>query len=242
MTQTESNEPIARAAYEELADLYAAKIETKAHNAYYERPATLALLPEVKGSRVLDAGCGPGKYAEILLSRGAASILCLDASEKMLGHAKARNGDKVEFRLADFGQPMPFLESASFDLVLSPLALDYVKDWHGVFGEFFRALKPGGRFVFSLNHPFLDYMNEKSENYFHTERTGCTWYGFGKPVFVPTFRRPLSEVFSPLIDAGFQIEKVVEPLPTEDFRREAPQDYAKVLRRPCFICIRARKA
>ena len=53
-----------------LADDYARLIDTKPHNAYYERPATLALLPDVNGMHVLDAGCGPGIYAEELLKRG----------------------------------------------------------------------------------------------------------------------------------------------------------------------------
>jgi 2-polyprenyl-3-methyl-5-hydroxy-6-metoxy-1,4-benzoquinol methylase len=52
--------PIALEAYEELAESYAALVDTKPHNALYERPATLSLLPEVRGKRVLDAGCGPG--------------------------------------------------------------------------------------------------------------------------------------------------------------------------------------
>ncbi len=63
--------PVALAAYEKLAENYAALIDTKPHNAFYERPATLSLLPSVRGKRVLDAGCGPGAYTEILLKRGA---------------------------------------------------------------------------------------------------------------------------------------------------------------------------
>jgi hypothetical protein len=51
-------------AYEELAKPSAAPVDTKPHNAYYERPATLSLLPDVAGLNVLDAGCGPGAYSE----------------------------------------------------------------------------------------------------------------------------------------------------------------------------------
>jgi 2-polyprenyl-3-methyl-5-hydroxy-6-metoxy-1,4-benzoquinol methylase len=65
-----NDDPIALDAYETLAEAYASVIDTKPHNAYYERPATLSLLPEVRGKRVLDAACGPGVYAEWLLSRG----------------------------------------------------------------------------------------------------------------------------------------------------------------------------
>lgn len=61
---------IAFDAYEKLADAYAAMVDTKPHNAYLERPATLSLLPNVKGKRVLDAGCGPGVYSEWLVKHG----------------------------------------------------------------------------------------------------------------------------------------------------------------------------
>jgi SAM-dependent methyltransferase len=57
-------EPIAFEAYETLAEPFVARVDTKPQNAYYEGPATLALLPDVRGKRVLDAGCGPGAYAE----------------------------------------------------------------------------------------------------------------------------------------------------------------------------------
>ena len=53
--------PLALEAFEQLAEAYARLVDTKPHNAYYERPATLSLLPDVAGLRVLDAGCGPGK-------------------------------------------------------------------------------------------------------------------------------------------------------------------------------------
>jgi len=71
-----NDEPIAVDAYEILAEAYASVVETKPHNPYYERPATLSLLPEIKGKRVLDAACGPGIYSEWLLSRGAAVHPC----------------------------------------------------------------------------------------------------------------------------------------------------------------------
>src|ERR671932_2590588 len=69
--------------YEAFAERYAAAVETKAHNVYYERPATLSLLPNVQGVRVLDAGCGPGIYTEWLLLHGAQVVAC-DVTPKML--------------------------------------------------------------------------------------------------------------------------------------------------------------
>ena len=59
--------------YDQLAEAFAARVDTRAYNAHYERPATLSLLPPVAGQRVLDAGCGPGAYCDWLAAPGAVS-------------------------------------------------------------------------------------------------------------------------------------------------------------------------
>lgn len=107
-------EPIALEAYEALAESYAAKIETKPHNAYYERPATLALLPDVTGLHVLDAGCGPGVYAEWLLEHGAARVVAIDASPKMVKLTRQRVNERAEVRVTDLSKPLDFLTDDSF--------------------------------------------------------------------------------------------------------------------------------
>ncbi len=235
-----SDRPSPLEAYEELAEAYAALIDTKPHNAYYERPATLSLLPEVTGLRVLDAGCGPGVYSEWLIANGA-EVVSIDASPKMVNLANQRLGGGADVRLADLGKPLD-LGNSTFDVVLAPLVMDYIKNWQSTFEEFFRILKTGGRFVFSASHPFSDYLYFQSENYLQTEAVGSVWRGF-RPlkVFVPSYRRPLSGMFGPLTAVGFKIEKIVEPMPTEEFKTADPKHYEELSRMPAFICIRAIK-
>jgi SAM-dependent methyltransferase len=236
-----SDQPIALDAYEALAESYAAVVETKPHNAYYERPATLSLLPEVKGRRVLDAGCGPGVYSAWLVERGA-EVVAVDASPKMVELAKQRLGASADVRRADLGQPLDFLAGSSFDIVLSPLVLEYIEDWHVTFAEFYRVLRPGGRLVFSVSHPFSDYLLFKSSKYFETELVGSEWHGFESArVHMPSFRRSLEATLNPLLDAGFCLEKILEPKPTEEFKAADPRHYEELSRQPCFLCIRARK-
>jgi len=239
--------PIALDAYEALAERFAATIETTPYNAYLERPATLSLLPDVKGKHILDAGCGPGLYAEILLDRGA-MVTAIDVSPTMVYFAKQRLGNRATICQANLEEPLDFMVDNSVDLVLSALVLDYVKDWTPLFIEFSRILRDGGYFIFSTEHPFSKFAYKEhpkreilSENYFEKEYVEYLWSGFEKPVLVPSYRRPLSTFFDCLDSAGFCFEKLVESRPTEDFKRHAPQSYEKTSRNPSFLCIRARK-
>jgi len=235
------DKPIALDAYEILAEAYASVVDTKPHNAYYERPATLSLLPDVAGKRVLDAACGPGVYSEWLIARGA-EVVGIDASAKMIDLARRRLGETADVRYADLRKPLTFLDSESFDIVLSPLTMEYVEDWHSTFREFHRVLRRPGYLVVSVTHPFFDYNYFKSSNYFETELVGSVWRGFDTVrVHMPSYRRSLEATLNPLMDAGFCLEKILEPRPTEEFKRADPEDYEELLQQPSFLCIRARK-
>jgi SAM-dependent methyltransferase len=239
MAEGEREEKVARDAYEALAEAYAAAVDTKPHNAYYERPATLSLLPDVSGRRVLDAGCGPGVYVEWLLEHGA-EVVGFDVSETMVRLARQRVGDRAEIVLADLGAPLCFAGDQSFDVVISALALDYVRDWRRVLAEFHRVLCPSGWLIFSMGHPFSDFVLHGTDRYFDTELIEYTFIGFGSPIVIPGYRRSLSEVINSVLDAGFEVDRVLEPLPTDEFRVADPQKYRDLLRRPGFLCVRAR--
>jgi SAM-dependent methyltransferase len=232
--------PIALEAYEALADAYAGRIDTKPHNAYYERPATLSLLPEVRGKRVLDAGCGPGVYAEWLADHGA-QVTAVDVSPRMAAHARQRLGSKAEVRVADLNRPLTFLSDGSFDLIISALALDYLEDWRRVFAEFNRILVKNGHLVFSAGHPFGELIRNQSMNYFETQRTVMEWTGFGTKISMPYFYRPLQAMLNPLLESGFVLEKVLEPQPIEQFKAADAEDFEKLNRQPGFLCLRAMK-
>lgn len=234
------DKPIAFDAYEKLADAYAAMIDTKPHNAYLERPATLSLLPDVTGKRVLDAGCGPGVYSEWLVEHGA-EVVAVDASPRMVEHARDGLGDTVDVRVHDIREPLDFLEDDSIDIVVSSLVMDYFKDWVHVFREFHRVLVESGVFVFSTEHPFSKSLWHKSENYFATEKVEMLWTGFGVPVLMPSYRRPLEAIVEPLFKTGFLVERILEPRPTVEFREKEPEGYERLSKQPVFMCVRAKK-
>jgi SAM-dependent methyltransferase len=170
-----------------------------------------------------------------------ADVVALDISPKMVQFAKERLGEQAEVLQANLDQPLDFLENGSFDIVLSALALDYVQDVGNTFREFHRVLRQSGLFVFSVGHPFGEFILHPEGSYFETELVDCEWTGFDTPITMPSYRRPLGALLNPLIDAGFVLERILEPTPTERFREEEPEDYAKLHWRPGFLCIRAAK-
>jgi SAM-dependent methyltransferase len=233
-------EPIARDTYEDFAEDYAARVRTKSHNALIERPAMLSLLPDVTGMRVLDAGCGPGVYAEMLVNLGA-DVVALDVSLKMIEIARQSLGDRVSFHIANLEEPLDFLEDESFDLILSSLVLDYIYDWDNLLFEYIRLLRPGGIFVFSVGHPMADFRLPGSCNYFKIKKLEYTWTGFGKPVLMPFYRRSFEAMIGPLRRAGFAIDEVIEPKPVSECKESDPEVYETRSKRPTFICFRAQK-
>ena len=225
-------------AYEKLADAYAAQIDTKPHNAYLERPATLSLIPNVDGMKVLDAGCGSGSYAEWLVEHDA-EVVAVDASPRMLENARKRLKGRAETRLHDLRRPLDFLENNSIDLVLSSLVLDYIEDLVPVLREFRRVLKPDGTLVVSMGHPAsYPFMKIEVEDYFKVEKTEMTWKTWGEPVVMHSYRRPLQNITESLHEAGFLIERIIEAQPTEDYKKVDPESYERVSRRPAFINVK----
>ena len=223
--------------YESLAEKYAETVDTKPWNAYYDRPAVLSLLPDLTGANVLDAGCGSGWYAEQLLSRGA-HVTAFDFNAEFVRLTRARLGDGAKVLQANLAEPLDFANDGQFDLVLSALVLHYIRDWQPVFCEFHRILKPGAALIFSTHHPFMDWKLFKTDDYFATELLEDEWE-IGK---IRYYRRPLTAMSEALLSAGFAMERLLEPQPTDEFRRVHSEGYERLQKNPWFLCIRARKA
>ncbi len=232
--------------YDQFADRYAEYAKTKADNADYNFPAVTSLIENVVGARVLDAGCGYGIFTEWLLERQA-EVVAFDVTRRMVEMTQAAVGDRATVFRHDLHDPLDFAEAESFDWVICPLVLDYIKDWQAVFTEFARVLKSGGKFVFSSGHPFGDYVwlkyrAQKEVNYREIEEFITHWGGFGEPKpRIQFFRRPLSQTLNPIIAAGLYIDYILEPLPTEAYREKDPEGYKKRRQMPSFICVRAVK-
>jgi SAM-dependent methyltransferase len=208
-----------------------------AYNAHYDRPAVLAALGPVTGRRVLDAACGPGLYLRELLERGA-EVTAFDASPVMVRLARRRTAGRVRVDQAALGEPLPYPDGA-FDLIVCALAIHYASDRAAAFAEFYRVLRPGGAAVVSTQHPVMDWLR-KGGCYFQTILETDIWHTPSGDQPVRFWREPLSALCA-ATDAGFLIEKLIEPVPAETMRERYPEDYEKLRKEPGFLILRLLK-
>jgi len=224
--------------YEAMAEAFAQHAEDSAYNAHYDRPAVLEALGPVAGCAVLDAGCGPGLYAQALIEAGA-TVSGFDATEAMVALARARLGARAEIRRAFLGDALPYPDEA-FDRCVCALAIHYVADRAAAFAELHRVLRPGGALVVSTQHPTTDWLR-KGGSYFDRVLETDEWQGPFGPRDVGFWREPLTDLCASATDAGFVIDLLVEPRPAASMRDRYPDDYEDLLRRPAFLILRLRK-
>jgi ubiquinone/menaquinone biosynthesis C-methylase UbiE len=226
-------------AYAKLAKDYENNVDTESiAGAYYERPAMMNLLPHnMEKLAVLDAGCAAGWYSEQFLNLGA-DVTAIDLSPEMVEATRKRLGDKAKVMRHDLSEPLPFNDE-SFDLIVSSLTLHYIEDWELTFQEFQRVLKPGGQFVFSVHHPFMDFTSFKRPDYFTQELLEEEWNkkeaGRVKVVF---YRRPLQSIIN-VTAKYFTLKQIIEPQPIMEFKEKSPDWYEHLSRNPHFLIIEA---
>jgi SAM-dependent methyltransferase len=139
------------ARYDAVADFYAREFTTAGDPASL---ALLGLLGPPAGLRVLDAACGHGRMTRELARRGA-EVVGVDISAAMIGKAAAAEREQplgVRYVHADLGAT-GWLAPATFDAVTCHFGLSDIDDVDRALAAIGYALRPGGRFVFSILHP-----------------------------------------------------------------------------------------
>jgi SAM-dependent methyltransferase len=211
-----------------------------------EKPALLELLGSVAGLRLLDLGCGDAALGREALERGAAAYLGVEGSLNMLRLAEqtlaGTLGRVVHADLETWTAP-----AAAFDLVVSRLALHYLPSLAAAFQVAQAALVPGGRFVFSVEHPVLTSTDRGwrgegprqdwlVDDYFVTGRREAAWLG----AQVVKYHHTIEDYCLGLQQAGFVWDGLREARP-DPARFTDLANYQRRLRIPLFLLLAAHK-
>lgn len=219
-------------------------------NNLFEIPALFSMMPNLKDKTILDLGCGFGEHCKGFVESGAKKVIGIDISEKMLEIAKQENADS---KITYINMPMEniFELTVKFDIVISSLAFHYVEDFAGVVKNIYNLLNENGTFIFSQENPLCTCHSggqrwTKDENgnklYLNLSNYGIegeresTWFVDD----VKKYHRTFSSIINTLIETGFKIEKLIEPLPTEDLLKKYP-DYKDLFHKPDFLLVKCTK-
>jgi ubiquinone/menaquinone biosynthesis C-methylase UbiE len=213
----------------------------------------LRLLGDVRGRHVLVLGCGGGQDIAALAKMGAGRVTGVDLSSSQLEHARdllLREDLLTMTRLVHgSAENLDVIEDESVDIAASVHALNYVERADACFAETFRVLKRGGVFAFSVQHPADASTNDEPpygfEKPYFQEQSDWQWQALGGAQF-RSYYRTVAEWFALLTDAGFAVERLLEPPPSSDSEWAktgwaAMNDYAKYATVPGTLIFAARK-
>ncbi len=207
-----------------------------------------SVLPAFSQKTVLDLGCGYGWHCLYAYHHGAKAVLGIDSSQRMLEVAKKKAaGLPIVYRQ----MAMEDIQFAAkqFDIILSSLAIHYIKDIKPLFQGIYDCLADDGIFVFSVEHPV--YTAHGSQDFIYDEAGHIQHFpvdryfdeGIRHANFlqedVIKYHRTLTTYLTTLLQTGFILEAVMEPQPSQALLEQPGMK--DELRRPMMLIVRARK-
>lgn len=184
-------------------------------------PTVLAECGDLRGKRVLDAGCGEGRFGRILASHGAEAV-GLDPIAALIDKARTSANDGERYVVAA-GEQLPFGD-ASFDIVLFYLSLIDITTYRNAIDEAYRVLRPDGHLIAANvsnlasscqatvdgeTGKFVHYAIDQYQDEF--ART-LEWAGLR----IRNYHRPLSAYMDAYLSAGFVLKRFLEPMPQDE--------------------------
>jgi len=217
-----------RAVWDAVAEQFVGSTALPEYGPLAPTEETLHLLPDLRGRRVLELGCGSGHSLIYLARHGAAELWALDFSAVQIAHATALlHEHRVDARL--FRSPMeenPGIPIGYFDLIVSVYALGWTVDLTRTLSLVTGYLRPGGVLIFSWAHPVYRslgyeagrFVLERPYGSMEPERE-ADWRGAGPVVW---HVRRLGTFVNALVNAGLVVDRLLEP--DVDVTRAQPDD------------------
>jgi len=232
--------------------------EWEEHAAWWQRGFTAGADPEyveqivpmaaehIRGAdAVLDVGCGEGQISRLAAYVGASRVVGIDPTWAQLSVARSRGGPPRYCRSVADALPFPAL---SFDVVVACLVFEHIDAVDEALAEVGRVLRPGGRFLFFLNHPLLQapgsgWIDDRilDEQYWRIGPYLVEDHALeemDKDVYIPFVHRPLNRYVNAMAAAGLFIERLEEPAPPPGFLERA-DEYREAATIPRLLFMRA---
>jgi SAM-dependent methyltransferase len=202
----------------------------------------------LRGSRrVLDVGTGEGQVARLATTTGPATVVGIDPTWAQLEVARRRGGAPYYVRAEAAALPFP---DHAFDAVVACLVFEHVESVDAAIAEVGRVLRPGGRFLFFLNHPLLQV---PGSGWIDDRILGEQYWRVGpylvedssleeveKGVFIRFVHRPLSRYVNAMAANGLLVTAMEEPAPPPGFLARA-DEYREAASIPRLLFMRAEK-
>jgi ubiquinone/menaquinone biosynthesis C-methylase UbiE len=239
--------------WNQFADTYASQHFENGdlHKEVFLNSILFELMGELKGKRVLDAGCGEGYLSRLMAKRGA-QVTAVDYAPRMLEIARERTPDGLDIYYHNGNlEQLDLFNDGIFGLVVSNMVFQDLGDFESALKEIYRVIVPGGSFVMSILHPCFVTpksgweKNDRGEKiHWNVDRyfyEGAYEQKLGNEEKMILFHRTLTTYINTMVKTGFAIESIVEPKPSEEILKKHPS-FEEDFRCADFILFKLRKA
>lgn len=220
-------------------------------NELVEIPNIKEMLPDLKGKRILDLGCGNGGMSKYFIEQGAKSVLAIDLSSNMLNEAREKNSDEnITYVLLGM-EDISKIEG-KFDMVFSSLAFHYVQDYDKLVADIYNLLDNDGILLYSQEHPMATapkYHKEMKSSIFIDDKRYYVISDYNdngeRKLFwnvdgVIKYHRNISSIINTLIKNKYKLLEVKESIASKE-AIELNKKYENQMDRPYFLYIKASK-
>lgn len=226
-----------------------------------EWKAIKTIIPDLKGKRILDLGCGTGRFSFLFEELKPSQIIAVDLSEEMIEIGKKTAEEKesiIQFIKNDI-ENLSAVTSNSIDLIFSSTTLHYIKNLNNIMDEISRILIPGGTCILSVIHPVYsacypvshnngDFPKDEDWDVKYLDKSIRAyiqpWIEYNPEIenFLSySYHHTMSDYINSIVKSGLQIKELLEPMPPEDWKENSPGRYYGFIETPTYAIFRAEK-
>lgn len=225
-----------------------------------EWPSIKEIMPDIKGKKILDLGCGSGRFSFIFEEFSPKKILGVDLSSSMLAIAKLEaeklNSD-IEFQQNDI-EDFLLSDEQFYDFIFSSTTFHYIRDLESLFKSISLSLSDNGTCIVSFIHPVysahyplsngnrfptdedwkIQYLDTSERSYVQP------WIEYNHKIenFLSTsYHHTFSDYCNAILKSGLKIEEIREPLPPTEWKENFPNKYNGCMRKPTFMILKLSK-